>query len=114
MVGFGEAEAADRLATRHGRKPTLLLLLGAVGVDAVHGEPALHRRHRAEAAVAALELLHDQTVRDVVHAGASVAVQVRAEDAELAHARDELAWELLAAEAAFEERQALVLDERAD
>ena len=55
-----------------------------------------------------------EAVGDVVHAGAAVALQVRAEHAELAHARDELARELLAAEAALEQRQAFVLDEGAD
>src|SRR5207244_9989518 len=50
----------------------------------------LDRRHRAEARVAALELLHDQPVRDVVEPGAPVALERGAEDAEFAELRDQL------------------------
>ncbi len=113
MVGLGEAEAADGFATRHRRQPALLLLLGAVGVDRVHRETALHRCHRPQAAVAALELLHDEAVGDVVHAGAAVPAQVGAEETELSHPGYQLAGELFAAVAALEERQALALDEAA-
>ena len=55
---------AAALARR--RQPALLLRLGAVGVDRVHHEAALHRHEGAQPRVAALELLHDQAVRDVV------------------------------------------------
>ena len=79
------------------RQPALLLRLGAEGVDRVHRRATLHRRQRAQAAVAALELLHDQAVGDVVHARAAVALQIGAEDAELGHARNELTRELFAA-----------------
>jgi len=55
-----------------------------------HGEPALHRGEGAQAGVAALELLHDEAVGDVVHAGAAVALEVRSEEAELGELRQEL------------------------
>ena len=76
-VGLGQAEAADRLAAGHRRQPALLLRLGAVGVDRVHAQRALHRDEAAQAGVAALELLHDQPVGDVAEAGAAVALEVR-------------------------------------
>src|SRR6185369_14858578 len=108
-----QAEAADRLAARHWRQPAPLLLLRAVRVDRVHREAALHRRHRAQTAVAALELLHDQPVGDVVEPRAPVALEVRAEVAELAHPRNQMSRELLPAVALLEHRKALPLDERA-
>ena len=48
---------------------------------------------RAQAGVAALELLHHEAVGDVAQAGAAVALEVRAEEAELGEPRDELARE---------------------
>src|SRR2546430_14715517 len=90
MVGLGETEAPDLLARGEAREPLLLLRLGAVRVDGVHDEARLDRRHRAEARVAALELLHDQPVRDVVEPGAPVALERGAEDAEFAELRDQL------------------------
>src|SRR5262249_39963368 len=89
VIGFGEAEAAHLLAARHRRKPLLLLRVRAVAVDRVHHEPALYRRRRAKPGVTPLELLHDESVGDVVEARAAVALERRAEHAELAELRDE-------------------------
>src|SRR5690606_30026794 len=72
VIGLREAEAADDLATGHPREIPLLLLFASERVDGIHAERALHGRERADARVAALELLHDEAVRDVVEAGAAV------------------------------------------
>ena len=84
VVGLGEAEAAERRARLQARQPALLLRVGAVAVDRVHHEPALHRGERAEARVAALQLLHDEPVGHVVEAGAAVPLERGAEHAHLA------------------------------
>jgi hypothetical protein len=92
-VGLGEAEAADGLAAREAREPATLLLLGAVGVDRVHHQRALHRAERADARVAALELLHHEAVGDVAHARAAVALEVGARARPAAELGDELGGE---------------------
>ena len=46
------------------RQVALALLFGAVGVDRVHAQRALHRDEAADAGIAALELLADQAVAD--------------------------------------------------
>jgi hypothetical protein len=56
----------------------------------VHAERALHGHERPESAVAAFELLHDEAVGDVVETGAAVALEVRAEHAELRHLGDQV------------------------
>src|SRR5207249_11359463 len=95
----------------HGGEPALLLLLAPPAPDGEHRERALHRGHRAQPRVARLELLHDEPVGDVGEPGAAVALQVRAEEAELGHARDERARELLLRVAALDPGQHLALDE---
>src|SRR3546814_13444628 len=71
-VRFGQAEAADDLASGHVGQPALLLLLGAVGEARVHALRRLHAGEAAQAAVAALEFLADQAVAATVEAGAAV------------------------------------------
>jgi hypothetical protein len=89
-VGLRQPEAADRLALGHPRKPPLLLLVGAVTVDRVHAQRALNGREAPEPRVAALELLHHEPVRDVVHPRAAVAREVGSEEPELGHLGNEL------------------------
>ena len=66
------------------REPLVLLRGGAEGVDGVHHQRALHRDEAAQAGVAALQLLHHLPVGDVGHAGAAVAGEIGAEEAEFA------------------------------
>ena len=84
-AGLGQAEAAQLLAAGERREPGVLLLVGAEGVDGIHHERGLHADEAAEAGVAAFQFLHHQAVFDVGHAGAAVALEVGAEEAELAH-----------------------------
>ena len=72
VVGLGEAEAADLLALDHVGQPLLLLLLAAVLPNGVHGQRTLHAAQAAQAAIAALDLLHDQAVADLVQPGSAV------------------------------------------
>src|SRR5215831_13639059 len=114
VVGLGQTEATDLLAARHRRQPPILLGLGAIGVDRVHHEPALHRRRRAQPGVTALELLHDQPVGDVAEPRAAVALERGAEHAELAELRDELDRKRAGAMVIGDQRQELGLDPVAD
>ena len=109
MVRLGEAEAADDLAAGEPGQEALLLLLGAVGVDGVHDEARLHAHHRAVTAVHALQLAGDEPVADVIHPGAAVAVQGRAEHPQLSHLVDDAAVELLVAVRFQDARHELVL-----
>src|SRR5579875_1123130 len=70
--GLGQPEAADLGSGGHRRQPPAALFLRPVLVDRVHDEGALDGRKRPHPAVAALELLHDEPVGHVVHAGAPV------------------------------------------
>ncbi len=110
-VGLGEPEAADRLAGREGRDPAVLLLLRAEGVDRVHDQRALHRDEAAQPGVAALQLLHDEAVGDVVEARQPVLVDRGAEQVELGHLRHELDGEARLAMALLDDRLDLVVDE---
>ena len=74
-------------------------------------ERRLHADEAAKTGVAALEFLHHQAVFDVRHAGAAVALEVGAEEAELAHHRDEFARKALGAEALLDDRDQVVFDE---
>ncbi len=114
-VGLGQAEAADDRAGRQLGEVLALLLLGAVGVDRVHDEAALHARRGAHAGVAALELVADEAVggaRDL--AAAVLGGRRRPEDAELAHLRDQLAREGVAVPPALDVRDDGGVHERAD
>ena len=73
---LGQPEAADRLAAGHLRQPSLLLLLGAEGVDRLHRQRALHGHERAQPAVDGLELGAGEPVLDRAAARAAVALQV--------------------------------------
>ncbi len=84
--------------------------LRAEGVDRVHDEARLHRDERAQAGVAALELLHDQAVGDVVEAGQAVFGDRRAEEAHLGHLRDELPREAAFPGGLLDDREDLVVD----
>ena len=104
-IRLGQPEAADRLAALQARQPLLLLLLGAVGVNGVHDQRALHGNEAADAGIGALQLLHDEPVLHIAHAGAAVAFQVGAQEAELRHLRDEFGREARVAVAVADQRQ---------
>ena len=89
-VGLGEAEAADRLAGGHPRQPLLLLLVAAPAVDRVHRQRPLHADEAAQPGVDGLELAAGHAVRRGAGAGAAVALEVHAEQAELAEHRPEV------------------------
>src|SRR5262249_16055431 len=83
VIRLGEAEAADGGAGLEGGQPPVLLLVGAVAGDRVHDQTALDGGEGAEPRVAALQLLHDEAVGDVVEAGAAVPLQGGPERPEL-------------------------------
>src|SRR5439155_25743436 len=66
IVWLGETKASDYFSLCHFWQVLTLLLLTAEGVDRIHHQSALHRRERAHNRVAALKLVRDQYVREVV------------------------------------------------
>ena len=87
---FGEAEAADRFALLQQWQPFFFLRVRTERVDRIHHQRRLHRNKAAQAGIAALQFLRHQAVFHVGHARASVALQARAEKAELGHLRHQL------------------------
>ena len=85
VIGFRQAEAADEFARCQLRQVLFALRLAAVSVNGVHHEARLHAHHRAVAGVDALDFARNQTVADIAQPGTAVALDRRAEQAELAH-----------------------------
>ena len=71
----------------------------------------LHADEAAKAGVAAFQFLHHEAIFDVGHAGAAVALEVGAEEAELAHGGNEFAREALGAKALLDDGDEVVFDE---
>ena len=113
MVCLGQPECAEDTPRGHVRQVALAVLLRPEGVDGGHRQRGLDGRERTIAGVGALQLLHDEAVGDGAEAGAPVAFQVRAEQAHLAHARDEFQRERALAEVRDDGRHRLRLDEAA-
>src|SRR5229473_1106939 len=91
----------------------LLLLVGTVLEDGIHHQRALHRDETAEAGIAALEFLHDQSVFDIGHAGATVAFEIGAEKTKPSQLQNHLGRKPRVAEAVADEWYYAVLDELA-
>ncbi len=81
-VRFGEGEAADQFAGGEAGQPALLLLLRAERVDGAHRQRALDGDEAAQARVGGLQFHAGDPVGDGGRAGAAVAVEVHAQDAE--------------------------------
>src|SRR5437868_10247650 len=114
-VRLRETEAANDLAARHLRQPRAFLIFAAEGEDGIHRQCPLYGGQGAHAGVAAFELLHDQTVRDVVEARATVLLrQIGAEDAQLRHLGHELFRETAVDVALPNDGKHAVVDEVAD
>ncbi len=113
VIGLGQGERAELFQPRHPRQPPLLLLLGAEQRDRLHRQPGLDPEERAEAAVAAVELHVQEPGRGRVEAGAAVAVDVVADDPELAEAADQRPGHLGTLPVAADHRQHLIVYEHA-
>ena len=114
VVRLGEAETADGLAGGHLRQPVAFLRVAAEREDRVHHQRALHAGERANARVAALEFLVDQSVGHVAQPGAAVLLrEVGAEIAERAHLGNELGGKAAVHVALANDRQDLGVHEGA-
>jgi hypothetical protein len=113
-VRFGEAEAGDGFALGHARQPALFLLFAAERVNWIHAQTGLHGYEAAQARIAALQLLADQSIRHTVQACTAVAFDRTAQQAKLGHAGDQLAREALVFEAVAHDGNDLVVDEFRD
>ena len=112
-VRLGEAEAADLVALLHDRQPGLFLLVAAEGVNGIHRQRRLHADERTNAAVAALQFLHDQSVFDVRHPGAAIAFEAGAIEAQVGHGFDQFLGEAAGAVALLDDGDEVVFDELA-
>jgi hypothetical protein len=79
---LGETEASDGIALLERREPSVFLRVGAEGVNRIHDERGLHGNKAAQVGIAALKLLRDETVLDIGHARAAIALQAGALDRE--------------------------------
>jgi hypothetical protein len=105
----------DHLGLGQLRQVVALLRFAAEREDRIHHERALHRRERPEATVAALEFLHDETVRDTREPRAAVLLgEIRAEHAQFREFGDQLVGEAALHVAVADDRQDLLVDERAN
>jgi hypothetical protein len=71
-VGFGQAETADQFAGRHPGQEPHLLLLGAEGIDRIHGQRRLDAHGRPVPRIDRLDLARDQAIGHVADARAAV------------------------------------------
>ena len=110
---LGQAEAADGFARLQQRQPFVFLRVRAVGVNRIHHQRALHGNEAAQAGIAALQFLRDQSVRDVRHARAAVAVKIRAKKSQLAQLGNQVLGESAFAAVLFDDGDDLVVDELA-
>ena len=111
---LGEPEAADELAPRHARQVGLFLLLRAERPDRIHAQRGLHRDETADARVATLELLADESVAHGVESGAVVTLERGAEEAELGEFRHELPREAMFLEGLLNDGQYLGIHQSRD
>src|SRR5207248_5196550 len=85
-----ERKTTDPLARHEPWQPTRLLLRPAERMDCLYRERTLHGRQRAQARVGSFQLLHNEAIRRVAHAGAAVLCQIRSIEAKCAHPRNEM------------------------
>src|ERR1019366_939022 len=109
-AGFGQSEAAEFFAFGESGQPGVLLFIGTEGVNGIHDESGLHADKTAETRVAAFQFLHDEAVFDVGHAGAAVALEIGAEEAELAHYGYKFARKALGAKTPFDDGNEVVFN----
>ena len=113
MVWLGQSEATHPFAGREFGQELLLLLLRTVLPNRIHHERTLHGGRRTQAAVAALELLHDQSVGDLVEAGASVLLRdVRPKRPNLTQPRQQVLGEFASFCGVFNDGADFLLDPR--
>ena len=90
-VRLGQPEASDDVTGGHRGQPLVALFLTAPAVDREHRQRPLHRHEAAQTAVDRLEFLAHQPVGDGRRAAAAVALQMHAQQAELAQVGCQLA-----------------------
>ena len=112
-VRLGEAEAAEFFSRGHLRQPFIFLLVGTEGVDGIHAQGGLHADEAAHAGVAALGLLHDQAIFNIVHAGTTVALDGGAIKTKLAHGTDQFFGEAAFAIAFLNDGDEVILNKLA-
>src|SRR5206468_4088084 len=72
VIGFSQTETPDLFALCQWRQPLPLLIFGSESENGIHHKRALNADEAAQAAVAALQFLHNEAIRNVVHICAAV------------------------------------------
>ena len=108
-IRLGQAKAAHPLAGGQLGQVFVALGIGAVGVNRVHHQRALHTHCRAIARIHPLDFARHQAVGHMAQAGAAPVVQRAAQEAQLAHLAHDFAVEALFAVGGQHARQQLVL-----
>ena len=111
VLGLGQRERADLLDAGHAREPALALLLGAEQVDRAHRQARLHAEERPEAPVAAVDLHVHEPPGERAHPRAAVALDVVADQAELAEPPEQRPGRLGPLPVLVDLRQHLLVDE---
>ena len=112
-VGLRQTEAAQFFSRGHLRQPKVLLLVGTKGINRIHHKRGLYADEAADAGISSFELLHQQSIFNVVHAGAAVAFERRPEEAEFAHGPHQLARKPPVAVTLLDDGDEVVLDKGA-
>ena len=111
-VRFGQTEAADHLAGGHVRQPAQALFFAAEGVDRMHAQRTLHAHEAANAGIATLQFLADQTVANRVEAATAVLLgQGGAQQAELGDLRHQFMGEAALVESVADDRDHALVGE---
>jgi hypothetical protein len=86
VIGLGQAETADQLAAGKAGEESALLGFAAEDENRQHDQRGLNAHHRAVARVYPFDLARNESVADIVEAGATVLGRDgRTEQADLAH-----------------------------
>ena len=113
-AGSVRPKQPELLALRHRRQVALLLLLGAELEQRQRVQADVHRDQRAECRLAALDLLADQRLGDVVEPGAAVLGRDhRPQQAQLGHPLDDAHVEVVVDVVLLRDRQDATIDELA-
>ena len=114
VVRFGQGEGAGLLQAGHRREPALTLLLVAQHVDAAHAQIGVHAQEGVDRSVDPSHLPGHHAGALAGEPGAAVALDERADDAQLGQTGDQRRGELGLLPPLVDDRLHLLLSEGAD
>src|SRR5436190_156235 len=108
---FSKSEATDFFALREERQPFVLLLVAAERINGIHHQRRLHADERSHSAVAALQLLHYQSVFNIGHARTSIALKAGTEKSQVTEGLNQFARKTSFSVALLDDRDKIFLNE---